>query len=282
MKVKITACVFMALFIPAVCTATSYGGYPEIPEEAAGFITRVESYAPGPGVSPPYNDVSNMLGMPDQAYTSLGRKGSTTLGIFPLHINPTADGQSVFYVYEKGEFAGMDVYVSSDNVNWHQATLKEQKHNSVGHVLGYVVGGAADSNYAYIKIDDTSSEPGSEYAGADISGVAIVGCKNNLILNNDIIVDTDVDAGKVYNLSRDKDNGSVRIRVVKSNNQVSYIDVSDDDSLLPVALSSQVDFDNDGINDIDVLVENKSTGNYFNIIKSPDGKTIKVIDNTYN
>ncbi|WP_435953073.1 cell envelope biogenesis protein OmpA [Dryocola sp. BD626] len=264
---------FMSLTGP--CMAQSYAGYPDIPAVGVEAATDVVSFTPGAGTSSP--NQSYTLGEPDNLSASLGRGGSIVLTMEPMVL--TGDGTSAadFYIYEAVVYNSWDTFVSADNKSWTKVDSISTQANSKGTVKGYDIDTVGDLSYRYVKIVDTSNESGSTSAGADIDSLLVAHAEYTSSLK---IIDTDTRNGLVFNLEEDTNNGGVDVKIISKQNDISHIQYSIDDSLIPLALSVQGNFDCDDEKDINVLATRKSDGVQLNIIKDIYGKDIKTIDNS--
>ena len=264
------------LFTTMPCLAHVYAGYPDIPAEALASGTSVINYTPGSGVVSPENTPSYALGNPNDQATSLGRGGSIVVTMAPMSLIGDTTSAADFYVYEYKVYNSWDTYVSSDNETWLKIDPVSTEENSTGTVKGYDVDSLGASSYPYIKLVDTSNESGSSSAGADIDGIVIASAKATA---DESIVDTDSRNGMIYNLEENKISGAVDVKIIDKNNGVKHVQFSTDDSLLPIALSVQGNFDCDDEKDINVLAIRKSDNIAVNIIKDTSGNNIKMIDN---
>lgn len=279
MKTAFTSAICLTLFsISASSFAQSYAGYPDIPATGAAFGTQLMDYNEGPGVTPPSNDPNSAIGEPNNTLVSLGRLGSVTLSTKPMALKGNGTTDADFYIYEGGQYESWDVYVSNDNTNWIKVPPISTATNSTGSVVGYDIDTASTTgSYSYFKIVDTSNSSGTSSAGADIDSVLLVGAD---YAGGGEIVDTDSLDGTVFNLEKDKSTGAVDVKKISKDGVVKHIMFSTDDSLEPVALSVQGDYDNNGEKDINALVIRKSDNVPLNIIKDQQGSEIKTIDNS--
>jgi hypothetical protein len=278
-KVFKTAVSLALLSLSASSFAQSYAGYPDIPAKGIAFATGVVSYEPGAGVASPQNDTSRALGEPDLKTTSLGRGGNLVLSTGAMKLTGDGTDAADFYVYEHKEVEAWDTYVSVDNATWVKIVPTSSVKNSTGTVNGYNVDalGSDGTQYQYIKFVDTSNSAGASSAGADIDGVVLTSAKYS---GGGLIVDTDSRNGEVFNLEKNQETGAVEVKKIKKDGSVDYIIFSQDDSLDPVALSVQGNFDCDDEKDINVLATRKDTGIQVNIIKDQAGNDIRTIDNS--
>lgn len=265
------------LFTTTPCLAQVYAGYPDIPAEAIASGTSVINYTPGPGVVSPENTPSYALGNPNDQATSLGRGGSIVVTMAPMALIGDTTSAADFYVYEYKVYNSWDTYVSSDNKTWLKIAPVSSEENNTGTVKGYDVDSLGASPYPYIKLIDTSNESGASSAGADIDGIVIASAKQSAEYN---IVDTDTRNGKVFNLEQEKTSGAVDVKIIDKANGVIHVPFTTDDSLSPVALSVQGNFDCDDEKDLNILAVRKSDGVAVNIIKDMSGNAIGTIDNS--
>lgn len=267
----------LLLTITYPCFAQDYAGYPDIPTEGIAMGTSIVSYSPGAGAASPNNNPSSAIGAPNDSATSLGRGGNIVISMEPMELQGDGTTAPDFYVYEYVDYNSWDTYVSSDNENWIKLESVSSSKNSTGTVKGYDVDEINNGQFPYIKIVDTSNESGSSSAGADIDGVVIASAKRSTEEN---IVDTDSRNGTVYNLEQEKTSGAVEVKIIDKANGVKYVQFTTDDSLSPIALSVQGNFNCDDEKDLNVLAIRKSDGVAVNIIKDTSGNDIKTIDNS--
>lgn len=265
------------LGISSCCFAQKYAGYADIPAEGVGYATGVLSYAPGAGVAAPQNIPSNTLGEPDLLTTSLGRGGSIVFSLAPLSLLGDKTSAADFYIYEHKLYNSWDAYVSNDNEVWTKIEPGFSQSSNSGMVKGYDIDEAGAVSYSYIKVIDTSNESGSKSAGADIDAIVIAYGADSALLK---IVDTDALNGAIFNLEQNESNSNVDVKIIDKQGVVKYIKYSSDDSLIPVALSVQSDFNCDDEKDINVLAIRKNDNVEVNIIKDMSGNDIKFIDNS--
>ncbi|WP_246316613.1 cell envelope biogenesis protein OmpA [Scandinavium goeteborgense] len=257
--------------------AQVYAGYPDIPATGVGSATSVVSYSQGPGVTPPHNTAEYALGEPNNQSLSLGRSGDIVLTTSPMSVSGDKTSASDFYVYESVAYSAFDVYVSDDNINWTKMEVAYSANNSTGTVHGFDIDSLGAGTYKFIKIVDTSNESGSTSAGADIDGIVIASDKYT---GAGEIVDTDTRNGTVFNLEKDQDTGAVDVKKISKDGSVVHIPFSVDDSLEPITLSLQGNFDCDDAKDINVLATRKADDVPLNIIKDQQGNDIATIDNS--
>lgn len=272
--------------------AQSYTGYPNIPGTAKGYATEVVSFTPGSNLNPTTMDPKRTLGEPNlysknEPVFALGAGGSLVLKFDPLAIKKNGTQEADFYVYEEGPFESFDAYVSTDGENWIKATSSFRDINPAspttptnrGSVIGYDVDviGSEVAVYSYVKIVDTSMSTYSN-PGADIDAVVITSAEK--MEGEKIFYDTDARNNKVFNLYKDSLTGVIGVKVISKDNSVRYIPFSTDNTLDPVALSVQGDFNCDDEKDIEVLATRKSDNVQLNIIKQQDGTLINTIDNS--
>lgn len=278
--------------ISASAFAETYKGYPDIPGSAVGFATEVVSYTPGPNVLASYKVPERVLGAPNhysagESTFSLGAAGSVVVRFSPLGIKKSGTADADFYVYEVGTYESWDAYVSNDGKTWVKATPVFKEINPAsdkvttnrGSVIGYDVDviDSAEDSFIYVKIVDTSLSTYTNSPGADIDAIVVASAK---VLGSEVFVDTDALNGKVYNLYQNDTTGAVGVKIINKDNAVSYVSFSTDDSLKPIALSLQGDFNCDDEKDINVLATQTADNVQVNIIKQQDGTAIKTIDNS--
>lgn len=237
----------------------------------------VVSYSPGAGAASPNNNPSSAIGVPDDSATSLGRGGNIVISMEPMELQGDGTAAADFYVYEYVVYNSWDTYVSSDNESWTKLESVSSSKNSTGTVKGYDVDAINNSQFLYIKIVDASNGSGSSSTGADIDGVVIASAKRSTEEN---IVDTDSWNGTVYNLEQEKTSGAVEVKIIDKANEVKHVPFSTDDSLSPIALSVQGNFDCDDEKDLNVLAIRKIDGVAVNVIKDTSGNDVKTIDNS--
>lgn len=277
---KISNKIYLGLFVMGIsysCFAQVYAGYSDIPAEGVGYATGIVSYTPGPGVAAPQNISSNTLGEPDVLTTSLGRGGSIVVSLSPLTLMGDKTSAADFYIYEHKLYNSWDTYVSYDNQEWTKVAPGFSKSNNIGMVKGYDLDEITFKDYRYIKLVDTSNESGSSSAGADIDGIVIAHVASSESLK---VIDTDSRNGLVFNLEQDNNSGSVNVKIIDNEGVVKYINYSNDNSLMPIALSVQGDFNCDDMKDINVVATRKYDNAELNIIKDMSGNNIKIIDNS--
>ena len=267
----------LLLTITYPCFAQVYAGYPDIPTEGIAMGTSIVSYSLGAGAASPNNNPSSAIGAPNDSATSLGRGGNIVISMEPMELQGDGTTAPDFYVYEYVDYNSWDTYVSSDNENWIKLESVSSSKNSTGTVKGYNVDEINNGKFPYIKIVDTSNESGTSSAGADIDGVVISSAKRSTEEN---IVDTDSRNGTVYNLEQEKTSGAVEVKIIDKANGVKYVQFTTDDSLSPIALSVQGNFNCDDEKDLNVLAIRKNDGVAVNIIKDTSGNDIKTIDNS--
>jgi hypothetical protein len=277
-KVFKTAVSLALLSLSASSFAQVYGGYPDIPATSIGNATEIIDFQVGPGVTPGAYPPERTLGLPNGLATPLGRSGSLVLSSLPMSVKGDNTAAADMYVYEHGLYESWDVYVSTDTQTWLKVESVSTATNSVGTVRGYDIDSiSSDTTYPYIKLIDTSNSAGTTTSGADIDGIVIAHAKYNA---DGSIVDTDSRNGVIYNLLKDSEKGSVSVKIIDKQDVVSYVPFTTDDSLDPVALSVQGNFDCDDEKDINVLATRKDTGIQVNIIKDQAGNDIRTIDNS--
>nr|WP_159465411.1 cell envelope biogenesis protein OmpA [Scandinavium goeteborgense] len=290
MKNVLKAAIGIALVsLSASSFAQSYEGYPDIPGTTVGYATQVMDYQPGPGVGEDYQHTEDTLGQPNY-YTegnsfALGQGGSLVLAFTPFEIKPSGTSESDFYVYEVNTYEPWDAYVSNDMINWVKATpsfsdTTDESGGSKGRgsVVGYDIDAISPTtNYKYVKIVDTSNSTFTNTAGSDIDAVLTT---SGQYTGGGTIVDTDSRNGMVFNLEKDKATGAVDVKKISKDGSVEHIMFSEDDSLDPIALSVQGNFDCDDAKDINVLATRKSDDVPVNIIKDQQGNDIATIDNS--
>lgn len=279
MKKLIQAAIGMALVtMSASSFAQVYAGFPDIPATGKGFMTSVISYDVGPGVKPSWQAPDYALGEPDTHDAILGRLGSIVLNTAPLSIVSDGTSAADFYVYEGAEYESWDTFVSVDNETWVKVEPVSSAENSVGTVKGYDVDSISPSGkYPYIKLIDTSNSAGDTSSGADIDAVVIASAQYT---GGGEIVDTDSRNGEVFNLEKDQATGAVDVKKISKDGSVQHIPFSTDDSIEPIALSVQGNFDCDDAKDINVLATRKADNVPVNIIKDQAGNDIATIDNS--
>lgn len=271
--------------------AEKYSTYADAPGTAQGFATSVVSYSPGPGASGAATTQSRVLGAPDDANDgtatkslSLGKKGNVVVQVGPNALKADGTSANDLYVFESSWWESFDVYVSTDNVNFTKLTPTTQSITTTGKGswLGFNLDGQVDPYQAYpfIKVVDTSNSTSTVAGtdGADIDAVVIMSAVTPA--GNNVFYDTDSDGGSVYNLYQDADTGAVGVKVIRADKSVYYIPFSTDNSLDPVALSVQTDFNSDSVNDVEVLVKRKADNAQLNIVRSTIGTLIETIDNS--
>lgn len=275
----ITLTFLSLLAVSASCFAQSYGGYPDIPANGVAFASESVLYEPGAGVGAPQDDPTRALGEPDQKTTSLGRLGSLVLssGDYQFHADGTDEAD--FYIYEHLQVESWDTYVSTDSNTWLKVEPTFNVKNGVGSVNGYDLDalGSMGSQYQYVKVVDTSNSSGTTSSGSDIDGVVFVSAKYS---GASQVVDTDSRNGIVYNLEKHEVTGVIDVKIIDKLGTVEYVPFSSDDSLEPISLSVQGNYDCDDEKDINVLVTRKSDGVQLNIIKNQRGDEIRTIDNS--
>ena len=271
--------------------AEKYTTYAETPGVAQGFATNVVSYSPGAGASGAATTQSRILGAPDDTNDgtaskslSLGKKGNVVVQVGPNALKADGTTANDLYIFESSWWESFDVYVSTDNVTFTKLTPTTQSiaTSGKGSWLGFDIDGQVDPYQAYpfIKIVDTSNStstvPGTD--GADIDAVVIMSAVTPA--GNNIYYDTDATNGSIFNLYKDADTGAVGVKVIRADNSVYYIPYSADDSLEPVALSVQTDFNSDSENDVEVLVTRKADNAQLNIVRATTGALIRTVDNS--
>ncbi|MEG1090823.1 MAG: hypothetical protein RSE38_05805 [Acinetobacter sp.] len=268
-------CMSVILF-PVSGFSQQYDDYPEVLGTGIAYATTAD-FTPGPGTV--LTNADNALGVPDDGAVPLGDGGILILGFEPYEISGDGTDASDFSVIEQGEVEKFSTFVSTDETNWVQLYPVYSKTNSAGSTYGFDVDAISGetNHYKYVKLVDTSNTPGPNYAGADIVGAVIT---SGSYVGGGDIVDTDSRNGIVYNLERDKTSGAVDVKRIKKDGSVEHIMFSNDDSLEPIALSVQGNFDCDDEKDINVLAKRKSDGVPLNIIKDQQGNDIKTIDNS--
>ncbi|KHT43332.1 hypothetical protein [Pectobacterium brasiliense] len=273
--------ILVFMIFSASAHAVKYSTYKAIPSDAKGFAVEVVDYSPGTGASGVAAVQNNILGAPDDKYLSLGKKGSVTVRVGENAL--AADGTSAveLYVFEAAWWDSFDVYISPDNVTFTKLAITTQAKASAGggSWLGFNLDGQVDASlsYPYVKIVDTSNSTSSIIGtdGADIDGVVIT--HTDLPVNNPIFYDTDTLNGNIFNLYKDASTGATGVKITRTNNTASYINYDQTDSLVPVALSVQSDFNGDSENDLEILVTRKSDNIQLNIVRSQSGELIKTI-----
>lgn len=266
------------LFISTPCFAASIAGYPDIPVDTpVGYATGTVDFTPGPGTVSPYNNTDFALGAPNDQATSLGRGGDIILSMNPMTLVGGKTSDPDFYVYEYKVYNSFNVFISTDNSNWIELPESSSSTNSTGTVKGYDIDSLGIGPYNYLKIVDTSNEAGNSSAGADIDGVILAHGESS---GTSTIVDTDAVKGITYNLEKNDEDNTIDVKIIDADNAVRYIGFSDTDELKPIALSVQNDYNGDNENDLDVLVLDKTSSHYLNIVKSQKGADIKTIDNS--
>ncbi len=283
MKMKFVA-LALTMAAPMAAQAAQYSTYADSPGVAVGFAEEVVTYNPGPGAFGVGANQPDVLGEPNGTSLSLGKKGDVTLKIGPNALK--ADGSSMIdlYVYEAGWWDSFDVYLSANGTTFTKLTptTNARAARNTGSWVGFNIDGQVDSllSYPYVKIVDTSNStstvPGTD--GADIDGIMITSAASPV--GNYVMHDTDMLGGNTYNLYQDGDTGAVGVKVITTQGAVAYIPFSDDDTLEPIALSVQSDVNNDGTNDLNVLVSRKADNAQLNIYRSLDGTLIRTIDNS--
>lgn len=149
--------------------------------------------------------------------------------------------------------------------------------NNIVMIRGYDLDKAKLANYHYIKIVDASNESGSKSAGADIDAIVLA---NSVSSEHSKVIDKDSRNGLVFNLEKNKNNQSIGVRIIDNANSVRCINYSSDESLMPIALSVQGDFNCDDIKDINVLAIRQEDGVAINIIKDMNGNSVRVVNNS--
>ncbi|MEG1421297.1 MAG: cell envelope biogenesis protein OmpA [Citrobacter sp.] len=273
------AAIGMALVtMSASSFAEAIANYPDIPATIAGTTHSYVDWNPGEGTASPHNDPQHAVGLPDDYSTALGRSGEIVLSTAPSILTGDTTAAADFYVYEGAEYESWDTYVSKDNLTWVKLDSVWNDSNSQGTVKGYDVDSiTSGGEFTYIKIIDTSNSAGSTSSGTDVDGIALASVKYS---GTGQIVDTDSRNGVVYDLFKDGASGAVAVKKISKDGSVEYIPFSTDDSLEPIALSVQGDFDCDDAKDINVLATRKSDGVQLNIIKDQMGSDIATIDNS--
>lgn len=270
--------------------AQSYPHYEDIPGTVKTGMNSIVQFLPGDDTSGENSIPENALGYPDGAdasgVTSLGLSGSIIGSFKPYVLKGDGTNAAELYVYEWGWFDNFEVYISKDETNWIKLTEVSEGKNSPhqdgrGSWVGYDVdttGGSVDL-YPFVKVVDLgtqkSNPPGS--SGADIDSVVIT---NGQFIGGGLIVDTDSRNGQVFNLELAKGSGAVGVNVINKDNTEKYIPFTTDDSIIPVALSVQGNFDCNDEKDINVLATRKSDGMQLNIIKDQNGVDIRTIYNS--
>ncbi|MBN3080053.1 cell envelope biogenesis protein OmpA [Pectobacterium polaris] len=275
-------------FVSAMAFADTYPPYKAFPEITTGFAKRVIEYNPGNGASGIGAITDNILGAPDDLNTgnqykflSLGQAGNVIVEMdTPLKSDGTSYNE--LYVFENRTYEKFDVYVSSDLDKWTKLKISTSATSNKGSWVGFNLDGQVENGqmYPYVKVVDTgkmgSTIPGT--FGADIDALV-----STAISPSDAsykYYDTDSLNGKVFNLYQNTTNGAIGIKLIRNDSTVSYIPFSFDNSLEPVAISVQSDFNGDGEMDMNVLATNTVDNVQVNIIKQQDGTAIKTIDNS--
>ncbi|MFJ5452142.1 cell envelope biogenesis protein OmpA [Pectobacterium jejuense] len=275
-------------FVSAMAFADTYPTYKPFPEITTGFAKRVVEYNPGNGASGIGAITDNILGAPDDLnagnqykFLSLGQAGNVIVEMdTPLKSDGTSYNE--LYVFENRTYEKFDVYVSSDLDKWTKLKISTSATSNKGSWVGFNLDGQVENGqmYPYVKVVDTgkmgSTIPGT--FGADIDALV-----STAISPSDAsykYYDTDSLNGKVFNLYQNTTNGAIGIKLIRNDSTVSYIPFSFDNSLEPVAISVQSDFNGDGEMDMNVLATNTVDNVQVNIIKQQDGTAIKTIDNS--
>lgn len=279
MKNVLKAAIGLALVtMSASSFAEAIANYPDIPATIIGTTNSYLSWTPGEGTTSPHNDPQSAVGLPNDHSTALGRGGEIVLSTAPTTLIGDETAAADFYVYEGVEYESWDTFVSTDNETWAKVDPVSSAKNSQGTVKGYDVDVVSQGGtFPYIKIVDTSNSAGTTSAGADIDGIALVSTKYS---GTGAAVDTDSRNGIVYDLMKDDATGAVVVKTVSKDGSVDYIPISTDDSLDPIALSVQGNFDCDDAKDINVLATRKADNVPVNIIKDQQGNDIATIDNS--
>ncbi|QKN80776.1 cell envelope biogenesis protein OmpA [Scandinavium goeteborgense] len=256
--------------------AQQYEDYPEVPGVGLAYATSGEFF-PGPGTIVTSPD--NALGVPDDNAVPLGDGGTLILGFDPFVITGDKTSAPDFSIIEQSEREIFSVFISADKENWIEVKPVYKEYNSAGSTYGFDVDAVEgqENQYKYVKLVDASFSAGSSYAGADIVGAVVTSGK---YVGGGVVVDTDSRNGIVYNLEKDKSSGVVDVKKIGKDGSVQHIMFSDDDSLDPIALSVQGNFDCDDAKDINVLATRKADDVPVNIIKDQQGNDIATIDNS--
>ncbi|MFJ5448845.1 cell envelope biogenesis protein OmpA [Pectobacterium carotovorum] len=276
-------------FVSALAFADTYPPYKQFPEITTGFAKRVVEYNPGNGASGVGAVTDKILGSPDDPNTSTTPYNFLSLGqggnvIIEMDTPLKSDGThyNELYVFESRTYEKFDVYVSSDLDSWTKLKISTSATSNKGSWVGFNLDGQVEDGqlYPYVKVVDTgkmgSTIPGT--FGADIDALV-----STAISPSDAsykYYDTDSLNGKVFNLYQNTTTGAIGIKLIRNDSAVSYIPFSFDNSLEPVAISVQSDFNGDGEIDMNVLATNTAENVQVNIIKQQDGTAIKTINNS--
>jgi hypothetical protein len=178
-----TILTFVGLLVSTSASATLFHGV-EFPGGAASFADGVVSYDPAFGggaiPTPPYQDTSQALGIPnypegtDPEYVSLGAGGRIVLRFTDNSLTGSGSNALDLWIFEVGpDVEDTDVDISKDGVNWF----------GVGKVFGATAGIDIDSFgfgtsdfFSFIRLTDVIGEGAVSGAtvGADIDAVGAI------------------------------------------------------------------------------------------------------------
>jgi len=173
-----------SLFLMLALVATSANAAPitidgiTFPDGALSFADAVVSYTPGTGVSAPWNNPAESLGLPDytgsDGMVSLGTGGTLIVRFTDNSLTTSGNSTPDLHIFEVGavtEFFNLSI--STDGISW----------IDLGDVLGQPTsvdidgrpGVVAGTQYSYVRlIDVLPNQSGTPFAEADIDAIGAI------------------------------------------------------------------------------------------------------------
>jgi hypothetical protein len=186
------------------CIADEYRGI-EFSQGSASFADSVVSYTPSSGVSSPYNNPANALGIPDYSqaddnFVSLGDAGVLICKFTDNSLTTSGDNSYDLWIFEIGDqIEPTSVAISTNGSDWINVGYTSGATSGID-IDAYINSGVVkQERYSFVKLTDLMPhQSGSPYEGADIDAVGAISSASPVITCEDSDLDARYEAGKQY------------------------------------------------------------------------------------
>lgn len=154
----------------------------EFPQGSVSFADAVVSYAPGSGVSAPYNNPERALGIPDyiseeeDRYVSLEDEGVLILRFTDNSLTTSGDDANDLWVFEiGGSIEPTSVAISTNGMDWIDVGDTGGAISGIDIDAFIGAGVVAGEKYSFVKlIDLLPHQSNTPWTGADIDAVGAI------------------------------------------------------------------------------------------------------------